>query len=58
MNTVNELLPFVIGGYEVISRAIPTKKNVSLIHNILKALLFISDLFNKKSKSANDTANG
>lgn len=53
MQTVIDALPYVIGGYEVVTRAIPTKKNVSLIHNVLKALLFISQLLNNKQKDIN-----
>lgn len=54
MKTVIELLPFITSGYEVVVRSLPTKKNYSLLHGILKGLLFISGLLNNKKVSLNN----
>lgn len=52
--TLPEIITTVAGGYEVLTRTIPSKKNVSLIHGILKVLVFVSDLLNRKKKSINE----
>jgi hypothetical protein len=38
----------ILGVYEVIARAIPTIKDISIIGNIAKVLLILSDYLNKK----------
>lgn len=50
MQTVIDLLPYVLGGYEVISRAIPTKKDHTLVGNIFKWLSLISNFLNNTKK--------
>lgn len=40
--------------YELIVRVIPTKKNVGIIHGVLKVLLFVSTALNNSKKSLND----
>lgn len=50
MHTVTNLIPIAIGAYEALVRAIPTKKNHSLLHGILNVLLVVSNFLNNKSK--------
>ncbi|HEX7904821.1 MAG TPA: hypothetical protein VF487_13175 [Chitinophagaceae bacterium] len=50
MNNLIELLPFIVGGAEVLTRILPTKKNYSPVHRILKTLLDISSFFNQEKK--------
>lgn len=45
-----EVLPYVLGGYEALIRIVPTKKDKSVVGNILKGLVFLSDLLNRKQK--------
>jgi hypothetical protein len=47
MKTVIDLLPFVIGGYEVIARTIPTRKDRTVIGNIFKGLVILSEMLNR-----------
>jgi hypothetical protein len=53
---IKEIVGLVTVGYEAVARTIPTKKNVSIIHNVLQVLVFISGLFNRKKKTANEIA--
>jgi hypothetical protein len=49
-----DLVTYIAGCYEVIARAIPTKKDWSLVHKILKILVVVSEFMNnKKPKSLN-----
>lgn len=53
-NLLIEYWPFIIGAIETTVRVIPTKKNLSPLHSILKGVLFLSNLLNNKTKSLND----
>jgi hypothetical protein len=54
LSSIGENLDKVVliatGVYEVVSRVIPTTKDVTIIGNVLRLLSFISQLFNKKKK--------
>jgi len=48
----SEIAATVLLGYETLIRSIPTRKSFSVIHSILKALVFVSGfLDNKKGKT-------
>lgn len=51
LNTATDVLPYVAGAYEVIVRSVPTHKNLSLLNGILKGLLFISELLNRRKNN-------
>lgn len=45
-----EIISYVLAGYEALIRTIPTKKSYSIIHAILKAALFVSQVFDNREK--------
>lgn len=48
MQKIIELSPYIIGGLEILLRAIPTKKNCSIVHKALEILLAASSFLNNK----------
>jgi hypothetical protein len=48
MQTVIDLLPYILGCYEVLSRVIPTEKNYSIVHKVFSALSFLSGFLNRE----------
>jgi len=53
MQNLPEIIAGATGLFELVTRGLPTKKNYSLIHGILKALLFVSTFLNNKKESLN-----
>jgi len=45
-----EIAALALAAYETIARALPTSKNVSIIHRVLKALVFLSGFLNRQKK--------
>lgn len=43
-----DLVIYIAGCYEVISRAIPSKGNWSIVHNVLNVLLVVSKYLDNK----------
>lgn len=50
--TYQEIVALALAAYETIARSLPTSKNLSLIHKVLKALVFVSSFLNIEKKPA------
>jgi hypothetical protein len=48
INNAGTIITTALGIYEVIARAIPTVKDITIVGNVIKVLNTLSDLLNKK----------
>jgi hypothetical protein len=51
MKTIHEYLPFLLGAYEIASRFIKSSKDYTIAGNVLRVLLFISNILNNRSNN-------